>query len=235
MSTYRQVVYLVLDMFKERSDDANYTPEHIMFLLDKYRAYVLETKAKNNISNDNSLNCNYQTIDLDLEYYTPTYGDTAFDEYVRSVNEIPSIAPYCTPIVYGTDYLNGHITFVDNRRFHYVGNNKYTKNFIYCTRGDDGRLYLKSCNPDFSYLKNVKLSAIFDSSLEAAKLQKDKECDVLDMEFPVEEAYVPLIVDYIVKELSQAAYRPEDRVNNASDDLSGLIVRGDNYGRYYNR
>jgi hypothetical protein len=37
-----------------------------------------------------------------------------------------------------------------------------------------------------------------------------------------------LVCDYIIKELSQATYRPADIINNANDDLSGLSVPGDN-------
>ena len=88
---------------------------------------------------------------------------------------------------------------------------------------------MKSCNPNYKYLDKVNMSAIFDSCLEAAQCQTDdKECDILDMVFPLEDSLLMLVCDYIIKELSQATYRPADIVNNAADDLSGLSVPGDN-------
>ena len=44
MSTYRELVYLVLDELKGTSDDFTYTEEHIMFLLSNYRAFLLKQK-----------------------------------------------------------------------------------------------------------------------------------------------------------------------------------------------
>ena len=44
MSTYRELVYLVLDELKGTSDDFTYTEEHIMFLLSKSRAFLLKQK-----------------------------------------------------------------------------------------------------------------------------------------------------------------------------------------------
>lgn len=44
MSTYRQLTYLVLDEIKGVSDDFTYTEDHIIFLLDKYRAFLLKQR-----------------------------------------------------------------------------------------------------------------------------------------------------------------------------------------------
>jgi hypothetical protein len=42
MTTYRELVYMVLDELKAKSDDFYYTEDHIIFLLDKYRAFLLK-------------------------------------------------------------------------------------------------------------------------------------------------------------------------------------------------
>ena len=64
MSTYRELVYLVLDELKGTSDDFTYTEEHIMFLLSKYRAFLL--KQKYNDIKKQIPESNYQTICIDL-------------------------------------------------------------------------------------------------------------------------------------------------------------------------
>ena len=44
MSTYRELIYMSKDLLKLKSDDSYYTNEHILFLLDKVRAVLLEQK-----------------------------------------------------------------------------------------------------------------------------------------------------------------------------------------------
>lgn len=44
MSTYKELVYLVLDELRLHSDDALFTEDHIIFLADKYRAFLLKQK-----------------------------------------------------------------------------------------------------------------------------------------------------------------------------------------------
>ena len=51
---------------------------------------------------------------------------------------------------------------------------------------------------------------------------EDESCDVLDANFPVREYLVPPLIELVVKELVGANYRPEDKENNATDDLSGI-------------
>ena len=48
MSTYREIVYMVLDELKEHSDDAYYTEDHIIFLATNWRAALLEKKYPTN-------------------------------------------------------------------------------------------------------------------------------------------------------------------------------------------
>ena len=46
--------------------------------------------------------------------------------------------------------------------------------------------------------------------------------DILDFNFPLEEALVTPLIQLIVKELLGAEYRPKDQTNDASDDLSDI-------------
>ena len=46
MATFREMVYMTLDILKERSDDSFYTEEHILFLLSKMRALIIQRKIK---------------------------------------------------------------------------------------------------------------------------------------------------------------------------------------------
>ena len=228
MGTYREAIYMILDLFKDRSDDSNFNEDHILYLLDKYRAFVLKNKYDSARTADLS-ESNYQTITLHLEDYYPLEGASELGKYLRSTEKIPVPLNEIPVKVYAGDYFNGEIIFVPRNRFKYVGRNQYLKNIIYVSIGDDGKLYLKSCNPQAYYLEQLKVRGIFESASDASKIaSNDVQCDILDMEFPVQEDLFALIMDYIVKELSSANYRPEDIINSAKDDMSGLSVKGDN-------
>ena len=41
MSTYREITSMIMDEVKTISDDSQFTEDHILFLLDKYRAFLL--------------------------------------------------------------------------------------------------------------------------------------------------------------------------------------------------
>ena len=63
--TWRQLVYMVLDEIKLTSDDSIINENHVIFLLNKYRTFLLKQRysdIKKPIPESN-----YQTICLDLE------------------------------------------------------------------------------------------------------------------------------------------------------------------------
>lgn len=228
MSTYKEIVYMCLDELKMISDDAYYTQDHIIFLADKYRAFLLKknyTDIKKAIPESN-----YQTVCLSLEKVKGIDGDDCSNTYLRSKEKIPDILPVGTPKVSSMDFLSGEITYVSRERMKYVGHNKYLKDIIYCTIGPDNKLYLKSENSQAYYLENVAYTGIFEDSAAASEMAcegdgSESKCDPLDNPFPLEEALIPLMIEFIVKELTGASYRPEDEQNNANDDLSGLAVK----------
>lgn len=223
MSTYRELVYLILDELKGTSDDFTYTEEHVMFLLSTYRAFLLKQRYSD--VKKQMPESNYQTICLDLIEVPAICGEPCEGgNYLRSVDRIPFTMQIGAPRVYPIDYYQGDIAFVSRDRMRYVGYNKYLQNIIYCSIAPDGYLYFKSQNPQFLYLEKVKFSAIFQDSLEASRLQcPDADgnitCDIMDTVFPIEEALVPPLIELVVKELGNAVNNPDDEENNAKDDL----------------
>lgn len=233
MSTFREAIYMVLDLLKLDSDDAFYTEEHVAYLLDKYRAYVLKSKHDEDKMGPLA-DSNYQTVELTLEEYMPVDCCAQFGRYLRSVEEVPDTMTISHARVFAPDYFTGEITFVSPERFKYTGLNKYLRNFVYATIGEDNHVYIKSCNPQAYYLESVKIRGIFESALEMAELIADKSEDCtsyLDTDFPLESNLIPLVIDYVFKVLSEPEYRPEDDENNAHDDMEGKVVRGVNARR----
>lgn len=219
--TWREAVYMVLDELKLMSDDASFNEDHIIFLLGKYRSFILKqvySKVKQPISESN-----YQTICMDLTLMS----DCEYGDLIYSNDVIPTISDLGTPRVFTNNYYYGDITFVSKERMRYVGNNKWLSNIIYCSIGPDKHLYFKSSNPQFKYLESVKFTAIFEDAAKASELSCDKDstesCDILDTEFPLEAALVPQLIELTVTEIKKALYDPEDIENNANDDLANLI------------
>jgi len=216
---------MCLDELQLSSDDATFTEDHIIFLANKYRAFLLKknyTDLKKEIPESN-----YQELCLNLEVVKGIDGDECSETYLRTTEKIPDTLSVGTPQITTKDFMVGEITFVSKERIRYVGHNKFLKNIIYAALGPDNHLYLKSSNPQMLYLDSIIFSGIFEDSEKAAELscesRQEGNCDVLDNSFPLEEALVPLLIELIVKELSNALYRPADEENNASDDLTNNI------------
>lgn len=216
---------MVLDELKMISDDSHFQREHVLFLIDKFRGFILKQRyadIKKEIPESN-----YQTICLDLEQVPALGEDTCGGKgYLRSVQEIPELMTLGNTKVSSMDYFQSNITYVNRERFKYVGNNKYLQNIIYSTIAPNEHLYLKSNNPQAYYLNKVKVTGIFEDSAKAAELacagEGDNACDVLDKELPLEEALIPPLLELIMKELGGAKYQAADQQNNASDDLDKL-------------
>ena len=227
--TYREIVYMILDEIKSVSDDAFFTEDHVIFLAGKLRTFLLKQRysdVKKQIPESN-----YQTICLDLIEVPAISGEPCEGgSYLRSKEKVPFLMKIGNPMVYPVDYYQGEITYVSRERMRYVGHNKYLKNIIYASIGPDNYLYFKSFNPQYLYLEKARMTGIFEDTLAASELQcpdenGDTVCDVLDREFPIEGALIPPMIELVVKELSGAEYKPEDKENNSDDDLSDVTAK----------
>lgn len=226
MSTYKELVHLVLDELKMVSDDSHFREEHILFLLDKYRTFIL--KQRYNDIKKAIPDSNYQTICLTLVKVDAIDGGSCDGtQYLKSVETIPNTTVIASPKLSSLDLFQGNIQFVSRERFKWAGKGRYAQNIIYGTIATDNHLYIKSSNPQFLYLEKVKLTAVFEDSAMASQLscfseQDTSACDVMDNTFPMEEALIPPMVELIVKELSGAVYKPKDILNDAADNLSKI-------------
>ncbi len=231
MATFREMTYMVLDILKEHSDDAYYTEEHVMFLLSRMRAFLLDRKY-NKPQRFSPLPVvsyeNMQTVCLVLEVANDINGDCN-GGWLRSVEKIPDLI-FTGQVSVETlsDMLPSNVTFVPYSRMRYVGYNKWLRNIIYCSRSSDGHLYLHGGNPQFMFLDSIKLTGVFSSPEDAAALSCDKtesQCDILDMAFPLESSLISECVEMVVKELLGSKYAPEDKENDARDNLGDAGVQ----------
>jgi hypothetical protein len=226
MAKYSEIVSMVLDMLKETTDDATYTEGHIIFLAGRYRSFLLKQRYAQDLKKQIP-ESNYQTLCLDLEKIEAVEGlPCEGDYYLRTTKEIPTLLPCGNTRVFTSgSYYKGDISFISKDRFKYIGYNKWLQNIIYACLDPNGKIYLTSKNPQFLYLENLQLHGIFENAEEASELECSKdgkpiECDILDRNFPLEDALITPLIELIVKELSPSIQAPEDKINNAEDDLS---------------
>lgn len=227
MATFRHIVYTVLDEIKSVNGDSYITEEHVIFLANQYRLFLLQQKI--NKEGAASLSSSMQqVICLDLEKIDaipnlPCEGG----RYLRSVQKIPTIVDGTSPSVFPYDYFKTNIQYISKDRMKYIGFNKYLQNIIYCTIFDN-YLYFKSSNPQFLYLEQVKMQGIFEDAEAAASLSCDKEnsscIDILDTEFPLSGDLVPQMIELLTRELYTALNRPSDEANNSNDDIADLVA-----------
>ena len=218
---YKDIVYSILDEAKLFSDDSDFTPEHIIYLINKYRIYLLkELWDKRKMQPSDS---NYQEICIDLEEVPaldgmPCTGGT----YLRSTKKIPTIASVGEVDVYTDDYFQSKIIHVTPEKFRYAGENKFRKNLIFSSIPPNHYLYLRSRNPQYLYLEKVRLKAIFEDPEEALELSCDPQdwCDILDAPIAIDSYLIPQLQEMILKEILGVIYRPSDYVNNGTDDFS---------------
>ena len=239
MNTYRECVYIIFDELKLDSDDSRIEVEHIIFLLNKYRAILTKQRYGGT------------KRDVPLEYYqiwelgyldlptnnTDVRRTFSFKKPVPPILNLhgvlleTSISYHTSPleehcIIDGTpipiytqssDYVENNIdvNFINPDRFKYLGYNKWLSSQPYATIGYDHKLYISS-TADFLNGKYFRIQGVFENPTDFQDTTDGK----LDMYFPVEQALVQPIIDLIVKELGNVLYLPKDGENNSSDDLS---------------
>ena len=225
----KEIIYMVLDLAGITSDDSYITESHALFLCRKYRAFLIKKEQEKKSSVEAADIFEQQQICLDLEKVAAIDGSPCTGGYyLRTTKAIPKIVEGTQPQVYPIDYYQGiNISYISRDRMRYVGTNKYLNNIIYTSIGPDFHVYLKSSNPQFMYLKKLRMSAVFEDFDAIAELLCDDNgesqiCDVMDMEFPIREYLVPLLIELVVKAITGGEHQPTDKENDANDDLTDV-------------
>lgn len=231
----KEIVYMVLDLAKAAtSDDSFFTEDHALFLCRKYRAFLIKKEQEKKAAIEQADVFEQQQICLDLEKVPAIDGSPCTGGYyLRTTKPIPKVVEGTQPLVYPIDYYQGtNISYISRDRMRYVGTNKYLQNIIYASIAPDFHLYLKSSNPQFLYLKKLRMAATFEDfdsddikDLLCDDSGESQVCDPMEMTFPIREYLVPTLIELVVKELTGAAYKPVDERNDAQDDLSHAMTK----------
>lgn len=215
--TYRELVYMALDALKIHSDDSKFTEDHVIFLLNKYRAYALQQKYSKTLEGVN--NRNYQTLNVSMQGNMGDRPGKGF--YYFSDKEIPGILNISLPKVEPGVFNSAEIVFTSENRLRYIGYNRFLPNIVYSCIGNGDKLCLKGKEDIVKNLKSINLYAVFSNPLEAYEFNGETK-DILDREFPMEDTLVPSVLELVLKDLTNGIYKPSDNTNDAQDALSDL-------------
>lgn len=229
MTTYREAIYMCLDLIKGTSDDFSYTEEHVAYLLDKFRALLLKQRYGNTRKREIPYS-NYQTVEMNMQL-------SAFEanSYYVCTPNIPYTLQIGIPkISVATDhYGDVNLEYVSRERLPFVGNNRYLQNFWYCAIDERNRLCLKTSSvrlfEDYEAVSEntliptltFRITALFENPRNLQDIS-DTADDYLDKILPIEEGLVTTLVELVVKELLGASYRPADIDNNNVDDNANM-------------
>lgn len=221
--TYREAIYMVLDMLKIASDDSYWEEEHIVFILNKYRSILLSQKYKG-IKVDVPISF-YQQIPISLVKST-------INDMYTSTKKIPNIVNLngITLENFISDEINPtkiNFNFTTIQRLKFIGFNKWLTNELYFALDYNNYLYAKSGSETLEVPDKVMGNFILDNPLDALEYLPEDELpdDPIDYIFPVEGSLVQTIIEMSVKELSQSVYLPEDKRNNSTDTLSEIKTK----------
>lgn len=227
--TVGELTYFILDSCKIISDDSIINENHVMFLMKKYRNFLIKKEQeKERSTTDEASMFESQQICLDLEKVPALEDDDCSGYYLRTVQKIPKTLEGNQPRIYPIDFYQGiNIAFVPRDRMRYIGTNRFLENIIYVSLAPDLHLYLNSSNPQFLYLKRLRMAAVFEDYEEAAKLLCNNDgdsasCNVFDITFPIRDNLVPQLIELCIKDITGFSYKPKDPMNNAKDDLADL-------------
>lgn len=232
MTTYKEAIYMCLDLLKGVSDDFSYSEEHIAYLIDKFRALLLKQRYGNNRKKEIPYS-NYQTISIKLElntfegnkYYVCKPVDGTNIPYTLQVG-IPRIS------VASDSYGDINLEYISRERLPFVGNNRFLQNFWYCSLDEQNRLLLKTSSIRLfeneidteSNTLTFRITALFENPRELVNeitFNPDTMED-FDRIVPIEEGLITTLIEMVVKELSGSVFTPKDDVNNAKDDNADM-------------
>lgn len=220
--TWRELIYMIVDITKQISDDSQFNEDHIKVLCAKYRNYILNSQY--NTHRKSLSESNYQTIVIHLQ---PDNIDICPNEAIlKSVEEIPFTMTIGEKMVYPLDYFGrkNKLVYTDFSRFPYAGN-KFTHTTIYASIGPDNHLYVKSMDPNFFYLEAVQIKALFNDVEQVSLLDASTcGCDLMDVRFPLEDAWINTLINLVVTDLVRGIYQLRDNVNDAADSADQLAL-----------
>lgn len=247
MHNYREAVYLVLDSLKIFSDDSVWEDSHIVAQLNKFRALLfkqryLDRKREIPTAFYQRLNVSFDTVYYRGDIYKSTKEiPSSIDNGILhtytyvSPNGISSmnfnfVNPQRFKVVGYNKWLKNEVYItVDLDNYMYIksplgdasnaipiaGDSSDGTTSLLTDETADYQLVLESLADSY-----VLFDTILDNPIDADRFNGVNTLDVLDLDFPCDEALFQTIVELTIKEIATLNGIPRDLDNNANDDTS---------------
>ncbi|NCD07247.1 MAG: hypothetical protein EOL97_14125 [Spirochaetia bacterium] len=208
MSTYREIVYMVLDQAKMKVDDNHLEAEHIVAIINKYRASLLKNKYGGQVKKVIPP-AYYQTLAVEVD---PTTR--------KSLKRIPQLLDLdgmnLVTTIDAVNVLNTFkITLVSPDRFQYLGHNRYLSTILYGTVTLDNYLKVKYSG---TIPSNFLISGLLENPMNIIEFNDLEISDPLDLEFPMDEGLMMDLMAATLKEVAGIRVFPEIDKNNAREE-----------------
>lgn len=225
MTTYREAIYMCLDLLKGMSDDFTYTEDHVAYLLDKFRALLLKQRYGNDPKKHVPYS-NYQSLKVTFN------NSNEIKSVIKSDNQIPYMLQVGIPRIITPNefYYDYKFEFTSRERLPFVGNNKFTAMISYCAISEDNYVLFKTKPTQWVNVDTIKITpaeftivGIFENPREVTDENSFNEgTNELDRNIPIEEGLITTLIEMVVKELAGSMYIPSDDINNNRDDKASL-------------
>ena len=217
--TYRQIVFMILDLLRQTSKDSNFEIDHIIKEVNDVRNLLLKQRYSD-IRKEIS-DVNFQEITI---YLTDISSLNKKYIMLKSSKVVPDILNIASTPTKSLDSIN--FSFISNYRFVYTGYNEWLSSIIYGTVLSDKYFYIKSMNPQVKHMTSIRIMSIFENPIDVYYYNDPdliaNGMDVLDMIFPLEGAYIPELQDIVLKRLAPSLGFPKDTINNNNEDNSNI-------------
>ena len=217
--TYRQIVFMILDLLRQTSKDSNFEIDHIIKEVNDVRNLLLKQRYSD-IRKEIS-DVNFQEITI---YLTDVSSLNKKYIMLKSSKVVPDILNIASTPTKSLDSIN--FSFISNYRFVYTGYNEWLSSIIYGTVLSDKYFYIKSMNPQVKHMTSIRIMSIFENPIDVYYYNDPdliaNGTDVLDMIFPLEGAYIPELQDIVLKRLALSLGFPKDTINNNNEDNSNI-------------
>ena len=217
--TYRQIVFMILDLLRQTSKDSNFEIDHIIKEVNDVRNLLLKQRYSD-IRKEIS-DVNFQEITI---YLTDVSSLNKKYIMLKSSKVVPDILNIASTPTKSLDSIN--FSFISNYRFVYTGYNEWLSSIIYGTVLSDKYFYIKSMNPQVKHMTSIRIMSIFENPIDVYYYNDPdliaNGIDILDMIFPLEGAYIPELQDIVLKRLAPSLGFPKDTINNNNEDNSNI-------------
>ena len=219
--TKRELIYTVFEKLSIVSDDTRVSEELVSSLIDTKRAMLLKQQyAKNSWHMPIEIK---QELCMSLSLVASVSGYSCAGKMLATSIALPSsikIKGKEGPLsVRKEDGMEIALSIVAIERVPYLFENKYTQHLAYCAVDFSGKLYLISKDDKLKFLKNIKVTDIFEKPEEALELtcKKDTNLEAWDQNYPMESSMSDVVIGLVVGELSKTLAIPADKINDSAD------------------